>query len=161
MRSSRVHPARHADLNALVRLELACFPASDAFTRRQYRDLLTNPRATVRVIRGDGDLLASSILLRRRTPGGTTSRLYSLAVSPAARGQGLGSRMLRDVIATCRREGIGSLHLEVRASNAAAIALYRKFGFDIIADLRDYYGRGQHGVKMHLEINSAKRQAGR
>ncbi|MDD4888550.1 MAG: GNAT family N-acetyltransferase [Phycisphaerae bacterium] len=150
-----------SDLDELLRVELASFPAADAFSRRQYRDLLRNPRATVRVARRGDRLVASSILLRRVSQARnhrfrvsaaprTTARLYSIAVDPTCRGQGLGARMLRDAIALCRREKIARLHLEVRAANAAAIALYRKFGFEVESHLPDYYAPRQHGVKMRL-----------
>lgn len=46
-----------------------------------------------------------------------------------ARGRGIGSRLLRAAIARCRRRGIEKIELQVMASNRAARALYRKFGF--------------------------------
>ena len=63
----RIRDATPADLDALVRLEQSCFPAEDAFSRRQYRALLVNPRASVRVIRQGGAVVAAAVLLRRRT----------------------------------------------------------------------------------------------
>ena len=167
-----VRDARPADLDALVQLELSCFPAEDAFSRRQYRGLLANPRASVRVIRQGGAVVASAVLLRRgsavrkpvrprttREPGlpsrprpPHSARLYSIAVSPDCRGQGLGQKLLADVIRLCRSEGVRRLHLEVRFANEAAIALYRKFGFEIDRHLPHYYGHRQHGVKMAVSL---------
>ena len=48
---------------------------------------------------------------------------------PEARRRGLGSRLLRKVIAHCRRRRIEKIELQVYASNRAGRALYRKFGF--------------------------------
>lgn len=45
------------------------------------------------------------------------------------RGRGIGSRLLRTVIARCRKRGLEKIELQVFASNRAARALYRKFGF--------------------------------
>ena len=47
--------------------------------------------------------------------------------------------MLDEMMAVARRQGMRRVVLEVRASNAAAIALYRKAGFSNIGLRRDYY----------------------
>jgi ribosomal protein S18 acetylase RimI-like enzyme len=52
-----------------------------------------------------------------------------MGLLPEARRQGLGSRLLRKAIAHCRRRGIEKIELQVYASNRAARALYRQFGF--------------------------------
>ncbi len=145
-------PSRLADLEALYALERQSFPAHDAFSRSQFRYLLSNPRASFHLVRRDGRIVGSAILLRRRTRTGLAGRLYSLAVSPDCRGQGLGRVLMDDVLAACRREGIGRLALEVRADNAPAIALYRKYGFCTAHRLPDYYGARQDGLKMVAEL---------
>ena len=53
----------------------------------------------------------------------------TLAVAPEARRRGLGRALMQALIAVCREESALFLTLEVRASNAAAIALYRSLGF--------------------------------
>jgi len=67
--------------------------------------------------------------------------LANLAVLPGRRGQGLGARLLEEVVATCRRRGVATLYLEVRDSNAAAIGLYERFGFREIGRRKNYYTR--------------------
>jgi len=52
-----------------------------------------------------------------------------MGLLPEARGRGLGTRLLRRVIAHCRRRRIEKIELQVYASNRAGRALYRKFGF--------------------------------
>lgn len=154
--------ASPADLGELLRLEHASFLPADVFSRRQYRDLLANPRATIRVVPGDAGaggrhrLLASAILLRGPGRSGS-ARLYSIAVDPCCRGQGLGSRLLADVIDICLGEGLGRLSLEVRADNGPAIAMYRRFGFAEESTLPDYYGPDQPGVRMSLAISQQPR----
>jgi L-amino acid N-acyltransferase YncA len=46
-----------------------------------------------------------------------------------ARGRGAGAKLLRRAIAHCRRRRVEKIELQVFASNRAARALYRKFGF--------------------------------
>ncbi len=52
-----------------------------------------------------------------------------MGLLPQMRGRGLGERLLRKVIAQCRRRRIEKIELQVYASNPPARALYRKFGF--------------------------------
>ena len=52
-----------------------------------------------------------------------------MGLLPEARRRGIGSRLLRKAIAHCRRRGIEKIELQVYASNRAARALYREFGF--------------------------------
>lgn len=52
-----------------------------------------------------------------------------MGLLPEMRGRGLGARLLRKTIAHCRRRGVEKIELQVYASNRAARALYRKFGF--------------------------------
>ena len=53
----------------------------------------------------------------------------SMAVARGWRGRGAGSALLREAIAWARERGLHKLSLSVFPHNAAAIALYRKFGF--------------------------------
>ena len=52
-----------------------------------------------------------------------------MGLLPEMRGRGLGARLVRAIIALCRRRGIEKIELQVYASNRAARALYRKCGF--------------------------------
>lgn len=65
--------------------------------------------------------------------------INSLAVAPALRRQGLGSELMRGVLAKAREEGAVRATLEVRRSNEAARALYERLGFAVEAIRPDYY----------------------
>ncbi|MCG3179119.1 MAG: Mycothiol acetyltransferase [Phycisphaerae bacterium] len=144
--------ANREDLDALWQLEHESFNDDDKFNRRQLRYLLACPRASTHLIRNEGEVVASAVLLRRRTRCGLVGRLYSLCVRSAHRGRGYGRLLLNDVIAACRREGIARLRLEVRADNTPAITLYSRAGFVIEELLKDYYAPGADGLKMRLDL---------
>jgi len=55
--------------------------------------------------------------------------LGSLYVRPNARGNGLSSELVREVIARLRAEGVEVLELDVLAANEAARAIYERWGF--------------------------------
>jgi [ribosomal protein S18]-alanine N-acetyltransferase len=65
--------------------------------------------------------------------------INNLAIRPAWRGQGLGTRLLRRVLTEARRLGARRATLEVRASNLGARRLYERFGFVIAATRPGYY----------------------
>jgi ribosomal protein S18 acetylase RimI-like enzyme len=52
-----------------------------------------------------------------------------LFVEPAARGHGVGRRLMHLAVERCRALGVRSLHLEVERTNAKAQALYASLGF--------------------------------
>jgi len=65
--------------------------------------------------------------------------ILNLAVEPAARRQGVASRLLREVMNWGAKNGIGSTYIEVRAANAAARAFYVKHGFHATGIRANYY----------------------
>lgn len=67
--------------------------------------------------------------------------INTLAVAPAARRRGLATAMLRHVMAEAAASGATRATLEVRASNDAALGLYRRLGFHVAATRPDYYVR--------------------
>jgi len=137
----RLRDARPADLPALLALE-SRFPG-DRLSARQFRHHLGNPRARLRVLAGPGGLPGYHLLLCRA--GSAWARLYSIAVGPAARGQGLGRRLLADAETLARAGGARGLRLEVRADNVAAVGLYEAAGYRRVAALPGYYEDGGDG----------------
>ena len=55
--------------------------------------------------------------------------IHDIAVSPAARGQGIGRKLLAAVEAEARKLGCCKVTLEVRSDNARAMGLYQSVGF--------------------------------
>jgi [ribosomal protein S18]-alanine N-acetyltransferase len=65
--------------------------------------------------------------------------ITNIAVHPEFRGNGIGSKLLRELICLAKNEGITCLTLEVRKSNQTAQALYNKFGFVAEGIRKSYY----------------------
>ena len=55
--------------------------------------------------------------------------ITNVAIAPEARNRGIGTALLRHLMAEGDREGLTAYTLEVRVSNAAAIHVYEKLGF--------------------------------
>jgi len=65
--------------------------------------------------------------------------VHSVAVDPAYQRKGIAKTLLERVLAEARAQGAVAATLEVRASNAAALALYTKLGFQTEAVRPKYY----------------------
>ena len=86
--------------------------------------------------------------------GGLTSAdLLTIATIPAARGRGIASFMLTELVSTARELGCPDVLLEVRQSNEAAQRLYARHGFVPIGRRRRYYqAPPEDAVVMHLTL---------
>ncbi|HEX9175226.1 ribosomal protein S18-alanine N-acetyltransferase [Mycobacterium sp.] len=62
--------------------------------------------------------------------------IHTIGVDPAFHGQGIGRRLLDELLAFA---GNGTVFLEVRTDNAPAIALYRSAGFVEVGLRKRYY----------------------
>jgi ribosomal-protein-alanine N-acetyltransferase len=65
--------------------------------------------------------------------------IVSIAVLHKDRRRGIGFHLLSASIDAMKLQDIVLVYLEVRKSNAEAIALYKKYGFQIVGILKDYY----------------------
>ncbi len=140
-----LRPATAADLDALVALEETCF-ATDRFSRRSYARALASPRAHLRVMETSGRLAAAGLIFTRADT--AAARLYSIAVHPDWRGQGLARRLLTALEQTARKIGADEMRLEVADRNKAALALYRESGYEETGRLRRYYQDGADALRL-------------
>jgi ribosomal-protein-alanine N-acetyltransferase len=81
--------------------------------------------------------------------------ILQVAAAVAERRKGIGRALVDEVLAYAAREGVRLVLLEVRRSNAAAIALYRRVGFIASNVRRRYYTDGEDAVEMVLELDPA------
>lgn len=65
--------------------------------------------------------------------------MMNVAVAPAARRQGIARKLIEALVQQLQERGSHCLSLEVRASNAPAIALYERLGFQEVGRRPNYY----------------------
>jgi len=80
--------------------------------------------------------------------------ILNLAVHPEHRRCGIGAALLARALEVCAKKGIAKSFLDVKASNVAAIDLYRKFGYEQIGVRKRYYpDTGDDALLFRHEIN--------
>jgi [ribosomal protein S18]-alanine N-acetyltransferase len=149
-----IRRAIHTDALALHALEKLSFQ-TDQMSLRQIRRHLHSKTAELFLVQNQREVLGCILIFFRQQKfrGDLVfARIYSLAVSPRARGQGLGKALLLAGIESCKHRRARSVRLEVRSDNMSAIALYHAFGFQVLCTLPGYYQDGSNGVRMCLEF---------
>lgn len=121
-----------ADLDAVLRIEREVH--AHPWTPGNFSDALRS-KYQCKVFESDGSMLGYAVLMLAVDE----SELLDIAIDAARQRQGWGQRLLDEMMALARHFGMRRMVLEVRASNRAAIALYRKAGFRDIGLRRDYY----------------------
>jgi len=80
--------------------------------------------------------------------------IVSIAVRDDHRRHGLGATLLTEVLAQLRDAGVEEVVLEVGETNDSAIRLYQRFGFEVDRTLPNFYGPGEHALRMVLTASS-------
>lgn len=131
-----VRRMRESDLTAVLTIEVQSFsnPWSDNTFRGEIQN--TSISSPLVVVRRPGDRVVAYIIYWQIRD---DVQINNVAVHADCRGQGLGEAVLRFALAKVRAAGAAFVTLEVRQSNAPAVHLYKKLGFDILGTRKHYY----------------------
>ena len=129
----RITLMESAHVSQVAQLEKLCFSAP--WSENSISSELTNPLSCW-LVALDGDRVAGYV-------GSQTvldeSDMMNIAVDPQYRRQGIAQALVEERVKCLARKGSRCLTLEVRASNAGAIALYRKLGLVQVGLRKNYY----------------------
>lgn len=120
-------------ISQMVELEKICF--SLPWTADMIRSELNNP-SCLYLAAVDGDTLAGYIGIQTVLDEGY---INNVAVRPEYRRRGIAAALISLLIEQARAIGLAFMTLEVRESNAPAIALYEKLGFTTVGRRKNYY----------------------
>lgn len=150
MSREEIGPINLSDLPGILEIERASFP--DPWSEKLFAEELDDDRRRLNAaLRKDGRLAGYGM-------GWVVVdefHLGNIAVAPELRGRGCGRALLEHMLAEAASRGCVKASLEVRASNAAAIALYRAFGFRGVA-IRKLYYRDEDALVMLAELPAAR-----
>ena len=111
------------DVPVISRLEEETF--SMPWSASSFLEMISKEDARYYVAEKDGKILGGCGVLMIAGEGNITN----VVIAPEARNQGIGTAMLRHLMAEGDQEGLTAYTLEVRISNVAAIHVYEKLGF--------------------------------
>jgi ribosomal protein S18 acetylase RimI-like enzyme len=147
-----IRPASPADLDELEQLEQACF-TSDLLSRERLRHWISAANGILLVAATpgrDGTVMGSCLVLTRRNS--RKARLYSIATAPAARGQGLGAKLLAAAEHAARQRGCCCMRLEVAEDNSRAIELYLSQGYTRFGFIPLFYQDGRNALRLQKPL---------
>ena len=133
--SVKIVPMTADHLEELEKLERICF--SRPWSRKMLAEELENQCAAFLVAEDSvsGRVLGYAGLMVVADEGYITN----VAVFPEYRRQGIAAQILQVFVQFAEANRLAFLTLEVRPSNAAAIALYKDFGFEEVGRRKNYY----------------------
>ncbi|RIK95846.1 MAG: ribosomal-protein-alanine N-acetyltransferase [Burkholderiales bacterium] len=132
----RVRPMRRRDLDAVAAIERSIYPFP--WTRGNFADsLLAGHDAWIFELEVEESPQLIGYAIVMWVP--DEVHLLNLSVAAPMQGRGYGREMLRWLMRDAAGRGARGMLLEVRPSNAPALALYRSSGFEAIGVRRGYY----------------------
>ncbi len=121
------------DWRDFARIDRECFALP--WSEKSFEDEYKNDIAVYFSARDDGECIGYAGFWNVSGEGDITN----IAVREKYRRKGIGGELLRAVINKSVSLGLSIITLEVRVSNTAALALYKKYGFEIIGKRKNYY----------------------
>ncbi len=145
-RETTSHPvARAVASDAAALAALARESAVAGWSEASLLAAFADPQTIARVVRGAAGVAHGFVVARRAAD---EVEVLLVAVAEHARRRGAGSALVVAALADAARAGAVAAHLEVRASNAAAIALYTRLGFIAVGRRPRYYDATEDAVRM-------------
>ncbi len=127
-----IFPLTKEILPTIARLETLCF--SEPWSETSLEILTKDGGFGVAILR-DGEAVAYGGMTTVLDEGAVTN----IATHPELRRQGLGRRVLRELLRKSEEKGITTVFLEVRESNLAAKRLYESEGFIACGVRKNFY----------------------
>ena len=134
---------RPEDAAAVEEIERASFAVP--WSRRAFWEEAQNERTVYLVALLEGEIVGYAgawIILDE-------AQITNVAVTPEKRGQGVGRRLMEEMMRRAKARGAMRMTLEVRPSNEAALTLYKSCGFqDYGRRPRYYQDNGEDAIIM-------------
>jgi ribosomal-protein-alanine N-acetyltransferase len=142
-------PATRADVDRLAAMEIELF-RTDRCSKKSLRYLIEHAHVIVAREAATAEIVGYAILLGRKNS--RKMRIYSFGIATAARQRGVAGKMIQVIEDIVKNKNGTTLTLEVSDGNTAAIALYRKHGFQQYGFRLGYYEDGGHAILMKKTI---------
>lgn len=135
------------DLNKIYALEKMIF-TNEAWTLNMLKNELLGINNSKTLIIEENKLILGYFIYRKLS---SEYHILNVGVYPLKQNKGIGSALLKYFLNDI--ENISSVFLEVKKSNFSAINLYRKNGFRICGERKNYYRDGSSALIMNYVKN--------
>ena len=128
-----IQPMQPQDLEEVLKIENVSF--SDPWSKSSFLAELDFPSSWIWAAKLDSKLIGYCCCWEIEDE----LQIANLAVHPDFRKQGIGKKILQEILNQACQKKLKKLTLEVRESNQAALKLYSGFGFSEIGRRKKYY----------------------
>jgi ribosomal-protein-alanine N-acetyltransferase len=152
------------DFERLWQIDQECFPRGISYSRQELKAYMRRRRSFT--------LVAEDVLCQDLTrpvnqaeaerhsriqgfivgDGGLTGHIITIDVLATSRRTGLGSQLLAAAEDRLRAAGSRAVGLETAVDNHAAIAFYKRYGYDVVATWPRYYSNGVDALVMRKAL---------
>ncbi len=153
----RVREAGQGDLDFLLKLEKSSFAANRQSNRQSLKNSILSASQHVYVLekvngkKPPVPVGSATLHCHKRS-----MRIQSIAISSDCRGEGMGEFLLHHIIGVAMLEGYEKISLEADANNHKLVDWYKKFKFEVVEFLEDYYGPGEPASRMVKKLQSVQ-----
>jgi ribosomal-protein-alanine N-acetyltransferase len=155
------------DFETLWRIDQECFPPGIAYSKAELKLYIRRRGAFTLVAAGTDKTYANKADLNKA--GANKSGVAGFIVVHAG---AVGHVITIDVVATARRDGVGSLllgaaevhlreggskavGLEAAVDNRAALLFYKRHGYEVVKTIPRYYSNGMDALVLRKELEAA------
>ena len=151
MKLREYHPR---DFDALWRIDQQCFATGIAYSRAELASYI-NRRGAFTLLMEEDDKNIAAFLVAEADPA-KIGHILTIDVLPDHQRKRLGTHLLEAAEARLESLGCRSLLLEVAVDNRAAIAFYKRHGFDVIETIPRYYQDSLDALLMGKRLGKQK-----
>ena len=137
-----------SDLEAMYRLDKACFAGPFRFSRSAMRQFAQAKNALVVLAESAEQIAGFCIVHVERLQDCKAGYVVTLDVAEDCRRMGLGGQLMQRVERSAQDAGCSTMLLHVFCGNEGAIRFYERNGYERSAAVPAFYGRGERGLTL-------------
>lgn len=141
-----------ADFSALHTLDQQCFAPGIAYAEEELQQFLSARDAVVRVAHRDEEIVGFVIAQIYRGRPTFQARIITIDVAASQRKSGIGAMLMDACEGEFERRQITRVRLEVAVSNRSAQSFYRKYGYEEIGRVPEYYPTGEDALVLQKKL---------
>ena len=134
------------DLKQILAIEARAYEF--AWSRQKFIDSFNNPNISIQLILTKDQIIGYLVTLQSID----FIDILNICIDPKFQQQGLGKKLLNDLLCHPAKIAIKSIFLEVRESNRVAINFYQNFGFELLDTRKKYYSNLEDAKILRLQI---------